>query len=205
MICRYAREREVLEMKETKIKRCIWLFYMNLFISAFTFGGGYVVVPMIRKYFVQRKELFDEEELMDMAAVAQSAPGAIAVNLSAISGYRTAGKAGAVVSCIAAVTPPLVILSAVSAFYVIFSQNQTVAAVLLGMQAGAAALIVDLTADMCMMIVRKKSWMLTAMVPAAFAANFLFHINVAVILLTGCGICVIWMYWKKREERREWR
>lgn len=187
-------------MKETKIKRCISLFYMNLFISTFTFGGGYVVVPMIRKYFVQKKKLFDEEELMDMAAVAQSTPGAIAVNLSAISGYRTAGVAGAIVSCIAAVLPPLVILSVISVFYAEFSRNRVVAAVLLGMQAGAAALIVDLTVDMCMMIIRKKSWLLTMMVPAAFVANFLLHVNVAVILLSGCVVCTLWLYWNKRRK-----
>lgn len=62
-----------------------WLFSINLFISAFTFGGGYVVVPMIRKYFVEQKKLFDEDELMNMAAVAQSVPGAIAINLSALA------------------------------------------------------------------------------------------------------------------------
>lgn len=186
-----------------KMKLCLWLFYINLFISTFTFGGGYVVVPMIRKYFVQKKRLFDEEALMDMAAVAQSTPGAIAVNLSALSGYRTAGAAGAVVSCIAAVTPPLVILSIVSAFYVEFSQNQTVAAVLLGMQAGAAALIVDLTADMCMMIAKRKSWLLTLMIPAAFVANFMLHVNVAVILLTGCAVCVAWLYWNQRGGERK--
>lgn len=192
-------------MRESKIKRCMWLFYMNLFISTFTFGGGYVVVPMIRKYFVQKKKLFNEEELMDMAAVAQSTPGAIAVNLSAISGYRTAGTAGALVSCAAAVLPPLIILSVVSAFYIEFSKNQTVGAVLLGMQAGAAALIVDLTADMCMMIARKKSRLLTIMVPVSFAANFLLHINVAVILLSGCGICILWMYLEKRGGCKGWK
>lgn len=73
-----------------RIKLYFWLFGVNLFISTFTFGGGYVVVPMIRKYYVEKKALFSEEELLELAAVAQSSPGAIAVNLSALAGYRTA-------------------------------------------------------------------------------------------------------------------
>ncbi len=89
---------------------------VNLFISAFTFGGGYIVVPMVRRFFVAKKQYFTEDDLLDMAAVAQSTPGAIAVNLSALAGYRAAGIAGALISCFAAVVPPLVILTFVSAF-----------------------------------------------------------------------------------------
>lgn len=169
----------------------LWLFSINLFISAFTFGGGYVVVPMIRKYFVEQKKLFTEEELMNMAAVAQSVPGAIAINLSALAGYRSAGMIGVFLSCLAAVLPPVVILSAVSAWYTVFSTNVMIAAVLKGMQAGAAALIVDLVIDMTNMIVKERSIFLTMMVPASFLAGFIFHINVAVILAVCCFLCIL--------------
>ena len=64
-----------------KIKAYCWLFCINVFISAFTFGGGYVVIPMIKKYYVEEKQLFDEDELMNIAAIAQSSPGAIAINI----------------------------------------------------------------------------------------------------------------------------
>lgn len=169
----------------------LWLFSINLFISAFTFGGGYVVVPMIRKYFVEQKKLFTEGELMNMAAVAQSVPGAIAINLSALAGYRSAGMIGVFLSCLAAVLPPVVILSAVSAWYTVFSTNVMIAAVLKGMQAGAAALIVDLVIDMTNMIVKERSIFLTMMVPASFLAGFIFHINVAVILSVCCFLCIL--------------
>lgn len=169
----------------------LWLFSINLFISAFTFGGGYVVVPMIRKYFVEQKKLFTEEELINMAAVAQSVPGAIAINLSALAGYRSAGIFGVFLSCLAAVLPPVAILSAVSAWYTVFSTNVMIAAVLKGMQAGAAALIVDLVIDMTNLIVKERSLFLTMMVPASFIAGFVFHINVAVILAVCCVLCVL--------------
>lgn len=169
----------------------LWLFSINLFISAFTFGGGYVVVPMIRKYFVNRKKLFSEEELINMAAVAQSVPGAIAINLAALAGYRAAGIAGVILCCLAAVLPPIVILSFISSWYAYFSANVVIASVLKGMQAGAAALIVDLVIDMTGIIVKERSLFLTLLVPASFVAGFIFHINVAVILAVCCGLCVL--------------
>ena len=55
-------------MKKTTLRQLAWLFCINLFISAFTFGGGYVVIPMIRKYFVQKKHFLTEEEVMELAA-----------------------------------------------------------------------------------------------------------------------------------------
>lgn len=180
-------------------KTYFWLLTVNLFISTFTFGGGYVVVPMVRRYFVDQKQYFTEEDLMSMAAVAQSTPGAIAINLSALAGYRVAGIPGAVISCIAAVIPPLFILSLISAFYTAFISNTIVAAVLKGMQAGVAALIVDLIIDMCNMIRKERCLFLSAMIPAAFLANFVAGINVALILVICCFFCVVRVFWGKRK------
>lgn len=184
-------------LKQTA-KTCAWLLGINLFISTFTFGGGYVVVPMVRRYFVWKKQYFTEEELMRMAAVAQSTPGAIAINLSALAGYRVAGLTGVLISCIAAVLPPLLILSAVSAFYTAFISNAVVAAILKGMEAGVAALMVDLIVDMCAMIQKERSVFLSAMIPAAFFANFIFQVNAALVLVTCCLLCIVRVIWKKR-------
>ena len=98
-------------------KDIVWLFGINVFISAFTFGGGYVVIPMIRKYYVEKKAYFDEDELMKIAAIAQSSPGAIAINMSALAGYRVKGAVGLLISCIAAILPPLLILGCFSAVF----------------------------------------------------------------------------------------
>lgn len=188
-------------MKYNK-KIYLWLFTVNLFISTFTFGGGYVVVPMVRRYFVCQKKYFTEEELVSMAAVAQSTPGAIAVNLSALAGYRTAGTIGAVISCVAAVLPPLVILSFVSAFYTVFISNAVVAAILKGMQAGVAALIVDLIIDMCSLILKRRCLFLSALIPVTFLANFIFGINVALILIVCCFFCAVRVFWGKKGEAK---
>lgn len=187
-------------MKKSK-KPYFWLLTINLFISTFTFGGGYIVVPMVRRYFVKQKQYFTEDDLMGMAAVAQSTPGAIAINLSALAGYRVAGTLGVVISCISAIIPPLAILGLVSAFYTTFISNAIVAAVLKGMQAGVAALIVDLIIDMCSMILKERSLFLSAMIPIAFFANFVMGINVALILVVCCFMCVIRVFYKKRENK----
>ena len=179
-----------------RINIYIWLLAANLFISAFTFGGGYVVVPMVRRFFVVKKQYFTEEELINMAAVAQSTPGAIAVNLSALAGYKVAGMAGAVISCCAAVIPPLVILTFISAFYRLFVSNAMIAAVLKGMEAGVAALMVDLITDMCSFVLKKKSLFLSALIPLSFIANFVLGINVALILLFCCFLCILKVFCK---------
>ena len=191
------------EMTTTSIsgRTYLWLMAVNLFISTFTFGGGYVVVPMVRRYFVNRKHFFGEEDLMNMAAVAQSTPGAIAINLSALAGYQVAGFPGAAISCIAAIVPPLLILGLISTFYTLFITNALVAAVLKGMLAGVAALIVDLIIDMYALIQKEHSPFLSFMIPAAFLANFIFNINVALILFLCCFLCVLRVFWKRRENK----
>ncbi|MFG1731906.1 chromate transporter [Paenibacillus sp. 843] len=188
-------------MISQRTKLYLWLLGINLFISTFTFGGGYVVVPMIRKYFVSRKKLLSEDELVNMAAIAQSSPGAIAINLSTLAGFRVAGMTGAVISCIAAVIPSLVILGFISTFYVAFAADPLISAVLRGMQAGVAALIVDFVVDMCSMMIQERSLFLTLMIPAAFLANFIFEVNVAIILISCCFLCIVRVRLNERRQK----
>lgn len=188
-------------MDSYKSKPYLWLLSINLFISTFTFGGGYVVVPMIRKYFVSQKKLLHEAELVEMAAIAQSSPGAIAINLSTLVGYRVAGMTGAVISCMAAIFPSFVILMFISMFYAAFAANPFISSVLKGMQAGVAALIVDFVVDMCKMMIKERSIFLTFMIPAAFIANFIFEIHVAIILIASCCLCFVRVWLSERRRK----
>ena len=90
------------------------LFSSVFMLSACTFGGGYVIVPLMRKKFVEDLHWIEEGEMMDLVAIAQSSPGAIAVNASISIGYRCAGIPGAIVAVIGTVLPPLVILTVIS-------------------------------------------------------------------------------------------
>ena len=80
----------------------------------FTFGGGYVIVTLMRKKFVSEYHWIDEDEMLDLIAIAQSSPGAIAVNGAIVVGYKLAGIAGIIVSVIATIIPPFVVISFIS-------------------------------------------------------------------------------------------
>lgn len=185
---------------KTSTGRLLWLFGTHFYISAFTFGGGYVIIPMIRKAFVDKKKLFNEEEILDMAAVAQSVPGAIAVNMAVLTGYRTAGKLGAVVSCAASVLPPLLILSLISFGYEAFRDNAAVAAVLHGMQAGVAALILDLLIGMCCTVYREQGRFLFLLAPAVFVATFFFDVPIYILLPAAAAISLLAAWLKNRRK-----
>ena len=111
------------------------LFFEALYLSAFTFGGGYVIVSLMKKKFVDELHWIDEAEMLDLVAIAQSAPGPIAVNGAIVVGYKLAGLSGAVVAILATILPPLVILSVISFFYEAFRDNRLVSTLLFGMQA----------------------------------------------------------------------
>lgn len=188
-------------MKTEKLKLYLSLFKITFSISAFTFGGGYIVIPMMRKYFVNDLKLIDEQELLDMAAIAQSTPGAIAVNIAVLIGYRISGITGAIISCIGTVLPPLLILSIISFFYKSFRDNRIISAILKGMEAGVAAIIVDLVIDMTQGILKEKNLLLTLMVPIAFLASFILNVNILFIIISCSILCFIQTYIKAKQGR----
>jgi len=163
------------------------LFFAVFSLSAFTLGGGYVIVPLMKKRFVEHYHWIDEGEMLDMVAIAQSSPGAIAVNASILLGYRLAGIPGALITTIATVLPPMVILSVISLCYTAFRNSAIVSYVLAGMQAGVAAVIASVVVDMAGVIFRKKNALHIAVMLAVFAASAFFKVNV-VLLILGAGM-----------------
>ena len=95
-------------MKE-KRKLLMELFTSTLYLSAFTFGGGYVIVSLLKERFVDQLHYIDEKEMLDLVAIAQSTPGAIAVNGAIVLGYKMAGILGIIVCVIGTIIPPIVI------------------------------------------------------------------------------------------------
>ena len=111
-------------MKEkNKKKMLLKLFLSTLYLSAFTFGGGYVIVTLMKKKFVDQYHWIEENEMLDLVAIAQSSPGAIAVNGAIVVGYKLSGILGALVAILGTVLPPFVILSVISVFYKAFRNN----------------------------------------------------------------------------------
>ncbi len=167
-------------------------FYGKLFgstftLSAFTFGGGYVIVPLMRQKFVEKYHWIEEEEIMDLTAIAQSAPGPIAVNASILIGYRLAGVFGALLTMLGTVLPPLIIISVISLFYQIFRDSTAVSAVMRGMQAGVAAVITDVVISMGIKVAKTKSVISILVMAGAFFASWFLNVNVAIIVIV-CGV-----------------
>lgn len=171
-----------------KSLKLFWkLFSSTFYLSAFTFGGGYVIVPLMRKKFVEDLHWIEENEMLDLTAIAQSSPGAMAVNASILVGYRIAGFAGALVTVFGTILPPLIILSVISLFYQWFSTNVWIAALLKGMQAGVGAVIADVVISMGWDVIKTKSILSILIMVCAFTATFVFDINVVLIIL-ACGV-----------------
>ena len=96
----------------------LWKLFLNtLYISAFTFGGGFVIITFMKKKFVDEMHWIDEEEMLDLAALAQSSPGAIAVNAAILVGWRVAGFIGMLTAVLGTIIPPMVILTVISFFF----------------------------------------------------------------------------------------
>jgi len=167
-------------------------FYLKLFLStfklsAFTFGGGYVIVPLMRKKFVHELQWIDDTEMLDLIAIGQSAPGPIAVNTSIMIGYRLAGIPGALVTVLGTVMPPLFTISIITLFYAQFKDSLIVSRILRGMQAGVVAVILDVVITMGKTVLKKRELIPVAIMVAAFIAAAILKINVMLIVL-ACGI-----------------
>lgn len=173
-------------------ERKLWtLFTSLLYISAFTFGGGFVIVTFMKRRFVDKLGWLDEQEMLDMTALAQSSPGPIALNAAIQVGWRVGGAVGMVIATIATILPPMIILTVVSIFYSAFANNEYVALVLKGMQAGVAAVIADVVCDLGGKVLKTKSWIHIVLMLAAFIATYFLNINVIFVILASALIGVI--------------
>lgn len=178
------------------------LFSSTFLLSAFTFGGGYVIVPLMKKRFVDDLGWLEEQEMLDLTAIAQSAPGPIAVNASILVGYRVAGAPGAALTILGTVLPPFLILSAVSLFYEAFRSNRIVAALLRGMQAGVAAVICSVVVDMAGSVLKEKKVLSDFLMAAVFLVTLLLpKLNVIWIILACAGLGVAAALWGARRNR----
>ena len=171
---------------ERNVKNYLKLFISTFLVSAFTFGGGYVIAPMMKKKFVEELRCIDEEEMLNIIAIAQSSPGAIAVNTSILVGWQLMGILGALVSILGTVLPPLIILSVISLFYSAVRNNTVVNALLKGMMAGVCAVIFDVLISMGSKIVVEKKLFPILLMLFAFLAHYIYRVNVIYIILI-CG------------------
>lgn len=167
------------------------LFFSTLYLSAFTFGGGYVIVTLLREKFVNELHWIDDEEMLDLVAIAQSSPGAIAVNGAVIIGYKLAGFPGILFSVLGAIIPPFVILTVISLFYSAFKENLLIQRLLFGMKVGVSAVIISVVYEMASGVVKSREPLTLILMVLAFIANYCFKLNVIYIILTAATVGAI--------------
>lgn len=188
---------------EKKSEFNLWAFFRATFVlSAFTFGGGYVIVPLMKKKFCDEYGWITEDETLELVAIGQSSPGAIAINASVLLGWRFKGLAGALVGALGTALPPLIILSVMFYIYDFVRSNTYVAAMLRGMQSGIAAVIIDAVWDMAKGYFKSPIKVPSIVVMAiAFCATWVFGINVAyIIIVAGAAGAVAAIATKNRKE-----
>ena len=171
---------------ETKpdIKFSYWLLFKSTFIvSMFTVGGGYVIIPLLKAKFVDEYHWINDQETLDMIAIAQSTPGIMAVNTSIMLGYKMGGLFGAICGMFATVLPPLIIITIVATFYDLIATNEYVKLVLKGMQCGATALLLNVAIDLLRKQFAKKLILPIIIIIATFIANLFFDVNIILLVL----------------------
>ena len=181
-------------MKPTK--GLLSLFVTMLKIGAFTFGGGYAMLALLEAELVDRRAWLTKEEFLDMAALAESTPGPIAINAATYVGYRRAGVLGAVLATLGVVLPSFAIIYTISLFFDAFLSLAPVAYAFRGLQVGVVYLILSAGLRMLKSLPRKPlPIVLTCVTVAAMLTLSLLAVRFSSIfyILAGglVGLCVL--------------
>ena len=166
----------------------LWTLFKSMFVlSACTFGGGFVIVSLMKKRYVEELKWLDEDEMLDVTAITQSCPGPLPVNASVIIGYRMAGVVGSLTAILGTIIPPMVIISIISLFYNQFRTNPYIATALQFMRAGVAAVIFDVVINLAGNVIKTKRILYIAMMVIAFVATYFLDISaMGVIIVCLC-------------------
>lgn len=179
------------------------LFKTMFVLSSCTFGGGFVIVSLMKKKFVEELKWLAEDEMLDVTAITQSAPGPLPVNASVIIGYRMAGVVGSLTAILGTILPPMIIISIISLFYEQFRTNPYITTALQVMRAGVAAVIFDVVLNLAGNVWKTKRGLYIVMMVVAFAARCFWYVSAILIILTCLSVGLIDLavtLWKKKKE-----
>ena len=190
-------------MKKRADKKTLWTLFKSMFVlSACTFGGGFVIVSLMKKKFVEELEWLGEDEMLDITAITQSSPGPLPVNASVIIGYRMSGILGSVIAILGTIIPPVVIISIISVFYNEFRTNTYIAIALQVMRAGVAAVIFDVTIDLAKNVCKTKRILYICMMIISFISVAIFGVSAVIIILTCLIIGIIDLTISLKKEKK---
>ncbi len=169
---------------------CLDLFLTYAKVGAMTFGGGYAMLPILKREMVDKKGWISEEELIDCYAIGQCTPGVIAVNAATLIGYRKKGIIGSICATVGVVTPPILIIITIASILTAFQDNQYVKHAFAGMNVAICAVIAVTVARLI-----KKTWIdlpTTLIGVCVFIASILFpNITTVIFVLVAAVVGII--------------
>ena len=190
-----------------KIKGYLSLFLTMLKIGLFTFGGGYAMIALLENEFVEKKKWLEKDEFLDVAAIAESTPGPIAINAATYIGYKNTGMIGSMIATLGICIPSFVIIYAISLFLDAFLSLTLVAYAFKGIQICVVYLI--LTAGLKMLKQMKKTVFNTVIISVTLISMIVFSLfavklsTIFYILISGaCGVVVYFLGKIRKEEKQ---
>ena len=191
----------------SKFKKYALLFLTMLKIGFFTFGGGYAMIALLENEFVAKKKWLEKDEFLDVAAIAESTPGPIAINAATYIGYKNSGMIGSMIATLGICIPSFVIIYAISLFLDAFLSLTLVAYAFKGIQICVVYLI--LTAGLKMLKQMKKTVFNTVIISVTLISMIVFSLfavkfsTIFYILISGiCGVVVYFLGKIRKEEKQ---
>lgn len=184
-------------MQETKENIYLKLFLTFLKIGAFTFGGGYAMIPMIQKEIVDKNHWIEDKDILDITAIAESTPGPIAVNSATFVGNKIAGFWGSFFATLGVVLPSFIIIYLISFVLKQFENLKIVQYAFTGVRAGVLVLIIQACYSMYQQC-EKNLFAYILMIFSLFSVA-LFNTNVLYVILIDALLGIVY-YFKKGEQ-----
>lgn len=172
----------------------IKLFFVSFYLSSTTVGGGFVIISVIRRLFVEKYSLLTDDDMLDITSLAQSCPGAVAINASIVLGYKLRGIRGAAVSLLGTFIPPLIIMSVLSSLYSYIGdaeETRIFAGLLLGLKAGVAAVILDAAVTLSISALRGGKLLKYMIFVSALALQLILGLSAVYVILIALAVGVI--------------
>jgi chromate transporter len=172
--------------EENNTKLMLQLFSTFFKIGLFSFGGGYAMIPLIEKEIVDKKGWVNKEEIVDVLAVAQSTPGAVAVNSATAIGYKIAGKKGALFSTLGVAIPSFTIIITIATFFSRFKDFTIVKNAFSGIGAAVVALILTAAISVSKNSIKDRMDILVAFITVLLVAFF--KVNPIFLIIGGAAM-----------------
>lgn len=184
-------------MNSSEIKQLKDIFVTFFKIGLFTFGGGYAMIPLIEKEIVEKKKWVERDDITDILAVAQSIPGAIAINSATFIGFKTFGRKGALAATLGVILPSFFIIAIIAAFFNKFSDNPIIKSIFSGVRPAVVALIAFAVLKIGKTSIKDKTGLIVAIIGFVLVVAFNIH---AILVIIGGAVfgLAVYKFWPSK-------